>query len=141
MKCPRCGGSLVLSPDSTATIKFYDCPSCPWHFVQEPGQGLHDRWLSPLSIALYSQIFQKHPDQTAEANAKALLSQRPDMIAAILDEIDREIESPTQRVSEIHDFKYADEDSLRIHLKLLSVALRRILWERSGTYHEGKRQL
>lgn len=42
-------------------------------------------------------------------------------------EIDREIESPTQRVSEIHDFKYADEDSLRIHLKLLAVALRRSL--------------
>jgi hypothetical protein len=126
-KCPRCAGSLVLSPDSTATITFYDCPSCPWRFAQEPGQGLHDRWLSPLSIALYSQIFEKHPDQTAEANAKALLSQRPDMITAILDEIDRELESPTQRVSEIHDFKYADEDSLRVHLKLLAVALRRSL--------------
>jgi hypothetical protein len=124
-QCPRCGGSLVLSPDTTATITFYDCPSCPWHFAQEPGKGLHDRWLSPLSIALYSQIFEKHPDRTAEENAKAFLSQRPDMVPAILSEIDRELESPTQQVSEIHDFKYANEDSLRAHLQLFAVALRR----------------
>ena len=125
-KCPRCGGSLVLDPDTTETITYYNCPSCPWHFAQAPGKGLHDRWLSPLSIALYSQIFEKHPDQTAEENAKALLSQRPDLIAAILNEIDRELESPTQKVSEIFDFLYPDEDKLRIHLKLLAAALRRI---------------
>jgi hypothetical protein len=47
------------------------------------------------------------------------------MIPAILSEIDRELESPTQRVSEIHDFRYSDEDSLRAHLQLLAVALRR----------------
>ncbi len=126
-KCPRCGGPLILNPDTDATITYYDCPSCPWWFAQKPGQGLHDRWLSPLSIALYSQIFEKHPDQTAEENAKALLSQRPDLIAEILSEIDRELESPTQRVSEIFDFMYPDEDSLRIHLKLLAAALRRNL--------------
>jgi hypothetical protein len=124
-KCPRCGGSLVLSPDTTATITFYDCPSCLWRFAQEPGKGLHDRWLSPLSIALYSQIFEKHPDRTAKENAEALQSQRPDKIPAILSEIDRELKSPTQQLSEIHDFKYADEGSLRVHLQLLAVALRR----------------
>ncbi len=91
-KCPRCGGPLVLSPDTTETITFYDCPSCPWHFAQIPGQGLHDRWGLPLSVALCSQIFEKHSDQTAEQNAKALLSQRPDLIEAILSEIDRELD-------------------------------------------------
>ncbi len=126
-KCPRCGGPLVLSPDTAATITFYDCPSCRWHFAQEPGEDLHDRWGSPLSIALYSQIFEKSPDQTAEENARALFSQRPDLIQSILNEIDRELDSPTQRVSEIHRFLYPDEDSLRIHLKLLAVALRRNL--------------
>ncbi len=126
-KCPRCGRSLVLSPDTTETIMFYDCPSCRWHFAQEPGEGLHDRWGSPLSIALYSQIFEKSPDQTAEENARALISQRPDLIGAILDEIDRELDSPTQRVAEIHNFLYPNEDSLRVHLKLLAVALRRNL--------------
>jgi len=125
-KCPRCGGPLVMDSDSDATMTFYNCPSCPWHFAQKPGQGLHDRWLSPLSIALYSQIFEKHPDQTAEENAKALLSQRPDLIAEILREIDRELESPTQKVSEIFNFLYPNEDNLRIHLKSLAVALRRI---------------
>ena len=69
--CPRCGIPLVLNPDTDAAITFYDCPSCQWHFAQEPGKGLHDRWLSPLSIALYSQIFEKHPEKTAEENAKA----------------------------------------------------------------------
>ncbi len=126
-KCLRCGGPLVLSRDSTAEITFYDCPSCPWHFAQGPGESLHDRWGSPLSVALYSQIFEKHPDQTAEENARVLLSQRPDLIAAILKEIDRELESPTQKVSEILDFVYPNEDSLRIHLKLLAVALRKTL--------------
>lgn len=125
-KCPRCGGPLVLNPDTTETIMFYDCPSCPWHFAQCPGQSLHDRWGSPLSIALYSQIFEKHPDQSAEENAKALLSQRPDLIADILNEIDRELKSPTQKVSEIFDFLYPNEDNLRTHLKLLAVALRRL---------------
>jgi len=124
-KCPRCGGSLVRSPDTTATITFYDCPSCPWHFAQEPGKSLHDRWLSPLSIALYSQIFEKHPDRTAEENARALQSQRPDLISSILSEIERELESPTQKVSEIFDFLHPDEDRLRVHLRLLAVALRR----------------
>jgi len=126
-KCPRCGASLVQNPDTTATITFYDCPSCQWHFAQEPGKSLHDRWLSPLSIALYSQIFEKHPDKTAEENAKALQAQRPDLISEILNEIDRELESPTQKVSEILDFKYPDEDALRMHLQLLAAALRRAL--------------
>ncbi len=126
-KCPRCGGPLVSNRDSTAEIAFYDCRSCRWHFAQLHGEGLHDRWGSPLSIALYSQIFEKHPEQTAEENAKALLSQRPDLIAAILNEIGRELSSPSQRVSEIHDFVYPDEDGLRVHLKLLAVALRKNL--------------
>ncbi len=125
-KCPRCGGPLTLSHDSTAEIIFYYCPSCPWHFAQKPGESLHDRWGSPLSIALYSQIFEKHPDQTAEENAKLLLSQRPDLIASILSEIDRELESSTQRVSEIFHFVYPDEDRLRMHLKSLAAALRRL---------------
>jgi hypothetical protein len=58
---------------------------------------------------------------------KALTSQRPDMIAAILSEIDRELEVPTQQISEIFDFLYPDEDALRMHLQLLAAALRRAL--------------
>ena len=49
------------------------------------------------------------------------------MIAAILSEIDRELEVPTQQVSEIFDFLYPDEDALRMHLQLLAAALRRAL--------------
>ncbi len=78
-----------------------------------------------MSIALYSQIFEKHPERTADQNAKALLSQRPDLIADIVQEIAREIESPTQRVSEIFGFLYPDEDKLRTHLTLLAAALRK----------------
>jgi hypothetical protein len=47
------------------------------------------------------------------------------LIPAILREIDRELESPSQRVSEIFDFRYGDEGNLRAHLRLLAVALRR----------------
>jgi len=124
-KCPRCKRSLVQNKDTTATIAFYDCPSCHWHFAQEPGKGIHDRWLSPLSIALYSQIFEQHPEQTAEANAATILSQRPDLVPTLLSEISRELNVPTQQVSEIHDFVHASETSLRTHLGLLADALRR----------------
>ena len=124
-QCPRCKSMLVQNKETSSTMAFFDCPSCHWHFAQEPGKGLHDRWLSPLSIALYSQIFEEHPENTAEANAETLLSQRSDMITPLLIEIDRELVAPTQKVSEIHDFAYAKEENLRAHLRLLADALRR----------------
>lgn len=124
-KCTRCNSLLVQNKDTTVEIAFYDCPSCHWHFAQEPGKGLYDRWLSPLSIALYNQIFEKHPERTAEANAADILSQRPDLIPTLLNEIDRELCFPTQKVSEIHDFVHAGETSLRTHIGLLADALRK----------------
>ena len=127
MKCPRCGEILSLNPDTNDEIEFYDCTKCNWHYAKKPGEGLHDRWLSPLSIALFSQIFEKHPETTAEKNAEMLYAERPDLVPSILNEIDRELSSPTQRVSEIHDFIHPDEDNLRLHLRKLADALRKYM--------------
>ncbi len=53
-----------------------------------------------------------------------LLESRPDLISSIISEIERELASPTQKVSEIHAFRYPDEAKLRAHLKVVASYLR-----------------
>jgi len=123
--CPRCHSeSLVLDSDSTEAISFYYCSHCHSHFARGYGESLQDRWLSPISIVLYSQIFERDPQKTGESNAQILLETRPDLVSRIISEIERELASPTQKVSEIHAFKFADEAKLRAHLKVVAKYLR-----------------
>jgi hypothetical protein len=77
-----------------------------------------------MSIVLYSQIFECNPDLTGEKNARNILEQRPELIQSIIDEIDRELNYPTQKVSEIHEFVYPNEDKLRKHLRDVSEYLK-----------------
>ena len=106
----------MRSDDSTGEVTFYECPNCVWAFAQEPGQSLHDRWLSPISIALYSQIFQPEPENTGKDAALQLFQTRRDLVAWLIYEIGRELKCPTQKVSEIHEFACKDEAKLRRHL-------------------------
>ena len=123
--CPRCHSeSLVLDSDSTEAISFYYCSHCHPHFAQGHGGSLHDRWLSPISIVLYSQIFERDPQKTGEFNAQMLLESGPGLVSSIISEIERELAFPTQKVSEIHAFKFADEAKLRAHLKVVAKHLR-----------------
>ena len=116
-KCPRCKWSdLVRSSDSNGEVTFYECPNCVWAFAQKPGQSLHDRWLSPISIALYSQIFEPEPENTGRDSALQIFQTSRDLVAWLIYEIRRELKCPTQKVSEIHEFVCKDEGKLRRHL-------------------------
>src|SRR5262245_60016052 len=116
-KCPRCKSSdLTRGNDSNSDITFYECANCVWAFAQEPGESLHDRWLSPISIALYGQIFELEPEKTGRDAAVLLFEQRRDLVSWLIYEIRRELKSPTQKVSEIHKFLCRDEMRLRRHL-------------------------
>jgi hypothetical protein len=53
-----------------------------------------------------------------------LLETRLDLVSSIVSEIERELASLTQKVSEIHAFKFADEAKLRAHLKVVAKYLR-----------------
>jgi hypothetical protein len=77
---------------------------------------LHDRWLSPISIALYGQIFEPEPQKAGKEAAVLLFEQRRDMVSWLIYEIRRELKSPTQKVSELHKFVCRDEMRLRRYL-------------------------
>ena len=123
--CPRCdNGVLLPQQDSPEGVTFYRCDQCDWQFTQGTGESVHDRWLSPLSIVLYSQIFEPNPETTAEKNARLIVEQNAELIPTILEEIERELQSPTQQVSEILDLVFKDETKLRSHLRELAKHLR-----------------
>jgi hypothetical protein len=125
--CRRCNiGILEKLPESSPDFSFFRCNNCGWNWAQGEGESLHDRWLSPISIVLYSQIFEKNPDLTGEQNAKILFNQKgKDFLKLVVDEIERELSDPIQKVSEIHDFVYPDEIKLRKHLEVLKNYLKK----------------
>jgi hypothetical protein len=116
-RCPRCKWSdLVRGSNSTAEVTFYECANCVWAFAQRPGESLHDGWGSPISVALYLQIFERTPETTGRDAALHLFRTRHDLVAWLIHEIRRELKCPTQKVSEIHQFVCKDEAKLRQHL-------------------------
>jgi hypothetical protein len=125
--CKRCNnGILEILPESSLEYSFYKCNNCGWNWAQGEGESLHDRWLSPISIVLYSQIYEKNPQLTGEENAKVLLNQKDKaFLMSVIEEIERELSNPIQKVSEIHDFEYPDEVKLRKHLKVLKDYLKK----------------
>lgn len=116
IKCPRCKWNELTRIESGGEAAFYECANCVWRFAKSPGQSLHDRWGSPISIALYSQIFHADPQDSGREAAVKLYEERRDLVSWIIFEIRRELASPTQRVSEIHKFVCNDEQKLRKHL-------------------------
>jgi hypothetical protein len=86
--------------------------------AQEPGGALVERWLGPLSRALYGVMFDLHPQGRAAEQARRVMKGPAEQIAALCDEIRRELEHPTQPVREIHD-SLASEQELREYLRLL----------------------
>ena len=118
MICIRCKkGMLETQKGSTDDMEFFTCDTCGWHFARSPGEELHDRWASPLCLILYSQIFEQNPRESGEKNAKYLAKEMPDKIPLFIEEIERELNHPIQKVSQLLDFVYADEEELRAHLK------------------------
>jgi hypothetical protein len=115
-KCIRCSETLAKAPDRSPEIEFYSCERCRSHYAKKPGQALHDRWLMPLSLVLYPVLFDKEPRAKAASVAKSLLENKEIDIATLKEHILAEIEAPKQKVSQILDFAYPDEEALRKYL-------------------------
>jgi hypothetical protein len=123
-KCLRCDDAVLrLLPESSREIEFYICPKCGWNFAKGPGQQVHDRWLSPISLVLYLVTSNKDPRERVDQIADLFIEQRNrDELSTIVHEIDRELKEPTQRVTEILDFTHSpSEQIVREFLRGVSV--------------------
>lgn len=122
--CWRCGGHLEILPESDETIRFFCCGACLRNYAQKSGKGLTDRWMSPLSIALYGTQFYEQPARRAGWHADQLLAERDAAwIEILLEDIDSELETPEQRVRDILDCRPSEEECRRF-LSELAVHLR-----------------
>ena len=110
--CLRCSGvELARLPESTEEITFFECPSCHRHYALSPGHSLNYRWLHPVSLALYCVLFNREPLSAAPFVAKELVRGRSrDASLKMIEEIELELERPTQNVREILDNPQSEEE-------------------------------
>jgi len=81
----------------------------------------------PISLVLYGVIFDQHPINKAKIIAQQL-SLRDDIdLAFLINNVEEELQNPTQKVSNILDFVYPNETELRSYLKIFTEELRKIL--------------
>ena len=95
------------------------CPKCQRHYTKESGQSLHDRWLSPLSLALYPIIFNSNPESRVKEIADLLkrdFSQKK--LDILINDINDELNNPKQKLKEILNLKASEQD-IREFLALL----------------------
>ena len=103
--CLRCPGvELVPGRGSSPEIDFFDCPACHRNYARKPGQSLTYRWLHPVSLPLYSVLFDSNPLSRASHIADLFIQQqsRP-RLRQMIAEIEEELTRPTQQVREILD--------------------------------------
>jgi transposase-like protein len=124
--CPRCKTITLEVLEASPEITFYRCPHCERHYARKPGIGLVDRWLSPVSLALYGVIYEPDAILHAPRIARELASARDRAsIEALAREIQLELDEPTQRVAEILDMAaLKTEEHLREFLRLVVEHLR-----------------
>jgi hypothetical protein len=83
-------------------MAFFECPSCHRQYAKTKSGALTYRWLHPVSLPLYCVIFEKSPVYHSRRVADLLLRQNSqNLLAAIISEIELELEEPTQQVREI----------------------------------------
>jgi hypothetical protein len=121
--CLRC--AVPLSPTGQAdTLRFHECPRCRRAFTEHADGTLVERWLGPLSVALYGVIFDPRPQEPARVRAVANGLDHLDT-EQITAEIRLELAHPTQPIAEIVGPMRAGEDDLREFLRLLADELER----------------
>ena len=109
--CLRCPGTrLARLPTPTAEVFFFECPSCLRQYAQKPNGPLTYRWLHPTSLALYGVMLKEDPVPQAERISQELLrSQSTDQVVQITNEIELELQQPTQNVRDILDSRATEE--------------------------------
>ncbi len=131
--CLRCNDSeLEVLSASSPEITFYSCPTCGRHYAKQPGESLHDRWLSPLSGVLYGVIFERKPQKRAKEMAERFYQGREFYTEKwlkvwVLGDIQSELEHPKQKVKEILEGMHASEEDLREYLRLFAIELKALL--------------
>lgn len=125
--CLRCHSKLKRdTPFYSFRIKFYTCSACGSRYRLKRGQRLHDRWLMPLTLPLYSVIFEKDPVASAKSVAYSFYERKDFDLDLLKKHINCELHEPTQNISEIHDYVYPNEDELREFLKCFIVELEKL---------------
>ncbi|MEO8799156.1 MAG: hypothetical protein ABI551_14805 [Polyangiaceae bacterium] len=121
-RCLQCGGELVLT-DGDEKTSFWRCVACGRAFALE-GETLTDRWLSPLSLALYGVIFERTPQEDAVVARVAKALREHEARAAIVGAIDDELVHQRQPVAQLLPGMEANEEDLRAFLARLAEKLR-----------------
>src|SRR5215467_10773854 len=100
----RCAGVELTPISSPAGIEFFECPKCSRHYARKPGGRLTFRWLHPVSLPLYAVLFVTDPLERTCAVADQFVAERSaEEMNRIADEIQLELEHPTQNIREILD--------------------------------------
>ena len=103
--CLRCPG-IELAPveASSPEIEFFDCPSCHRRYGRKPERSLTFAWLHPVSLPLYSVLFDSDPLSRVSQVAEQFIKENPlEALRRSVDEIDLELTQPTQAVRDIVD--------------------------------------
>lgn len=125
--CLRCDTKLNIDSSSSEEVCFYQCRQCNSHYRLHEDNSLVDRWGMPISLVLYGVIFDQHPINKVK-NIAEKFSLRDDIdLAFLINNIEEELQNPTQKVSNILDFSYPDETALRKYLKAFNKELTRII--------------
>jgi hypothetical protein len=124
--CPRCEAVSLEIVEASPAITFYRCPGCARQYSRKSGAGLVDRWLSPVSLALYGVIFASDAIGQATRIARTLAHDRDRAsIEVLANEIQLELDEPTQQVGEILDMAVPKtEEHLRAFLQAVVTELR-----------------
>jgi hypothetical protein len=117
-KCLRCKGDLHVT-DRSGDLVFLACERCGRRFTEESGT-LTERWLGPLTLALYGIQFDPHPQARAADTADGLQHLDTAAIAAIAAEIRLELSEPSQSIRDLLGGMAASEQDLREFLGLLA---------------------
>ena len=127
-RCLRCEDTILrVLPESASEITFFECPVCLRQYARKAGGGLAYRWLHPISLVLYGVLFESHPLPRAKGVAQSLMrSEAPAALKMLIDEIEAEIERPTQCVREILD-SVASESECRAFLATVAKEIRAAL--------------
>ena len=117
-QCYRCGSQLIELGSKNDEIAFFECVSCESQYTKKPGGNIHDRWMMPITLPLYSVIFSSDPAQEVERVVQQFQERESEFKKVLVEHINEELENPKQKISEIHEYKFANESQLREFLTL-----------------------
>ena len=122
--CFRCNGELIIT-NKSEDITFYQCNNCKRSFSQSEGKSITDRWMSPISLALYPIIFKTKivSDECIDRSIIAFSHFDKNQKKLMIEEIEEELANPKQKLVDILDLK-GTEVIARDYLSRLAASLK-----------------